>query len=122
MKMFIFICFIVTLVEATAIRCANYHLEVTCIDGICKSSDSFTPINLSILDTGSTEVCLYTGCFHAHIKPYIKSHVSLYASKRFQSQSNKNDVKSFNILVNTEERIAMIQGEGFAMPLECETP
>lgn len=118
MKFLFFINLLLFSLSAKEIHCLNPHFEVTCIDGLCLQSESFTPSEI-ILSKELVRVCTYSECFQDSIKPYKKNQGYFYSSNHFKSESHQHSFRSFHILYLPKEHIALLQGSGFAMPLEC---
>lgn len=118
MRVFVAIFIYISFLGANEIACSNPNLEVTCSDGKCQKSESFTPSQI-ILSRELVKVCTYSECFQDSIRPYKKNQGYFYSSNHFQSESHQRSFRSFHILYLPKEHIALLQGSGFAMPMEC---
>lgn len=107
-------------------QCRNDDLEVRCDDAHCSAqTDGFTPVSLS-LDTarGTLEVCAYSGCWSGRAR-MLRDGPQWLASGRSLAwsgaQSDKADMRTDLLFaLDGRDRIGVLKGAGFAMPLRCE--
>jgi len=107
--------------SALAWNCRNEDLEVTCGDDGCRSSESFTPMDVHVSDEGLMEICAYTGCWRGQANQRVSSNRwILLAAERLQWMGSGGGTASFGLLLDRETGIAVLNGEGFAQPLLCD--
>lgn len=106
---------------ATEWRCRNNDMQITCTSEKCSTSDSFTPMDVNFNDRGSMSICAYSGCWEGKGK-VLKSedHILLSGHKLIWSGATHGS-GDFMIALDKDNRIAVINGGGFAMPLICNS-
>lgn len=108
---------------ATEWRCRNNDMEITCTSEKCltSTSDGFTPMDVSFNDRGSMNICAYSGCWEGKGK-VLKSENHIFLSGHKLSWSGTTHGSGdFMIALDKGNGIAVINGEGFAMPLICNS-
>lgn len=98
-------------------NCTNKDMEIQCHGGKCEITDEFTPIYVSVNSIdGHMSVCAYSGCYTGTgVVTINKSHL-LFSGLILTSADNSDGIM---IAIDTDKKIAVINGMSFSMPLLC---
>jgi len=102
--------------------CRNTDAEISCADGACtvQTGDGFTPMHVTV-DPGGASVCAYTGCWEGSVL-WVEQAGAVYilgADLKWSQQPEADGVR-FQIAIDTDRRLAVLNGEGWAHPMQCE--
>ena len=112
---------VMTLSYAEDWHCTNQDLEIHCDSKKCEISESFTPMSVSVNINGNMTVCAYSGCFEGKGKVLKnKNHVFFSGFDLKFSTSNSDEMTAdFLIGLDKVDKVAMVKGFGYAMPMIC---
>lgn len=100
-------------------NCRNKDLEVSCTQEKCVAAREFTPVDVSLSDLGFVTICAYSGCWEGKGKRLKSgSHLIISASKLRWGGASPNPA-NFIIALDRADKVAVIKGASFAMPLIC---
>ncbi len=107
---------------ATDWNCRNHDMEISCSSEECESSDGFTPMDVSFNSKGSMSVCAYTGCWEGVGKVFSADNFTIIAGNnlKFSTSSSDDMNANFLIVIDTEDKVSVIKGFGYAMPMICK--
>lgn len=107
-------------VFAAGWTCRNADMEITCSAQKCEQSSGFTPLSVDVTDRGAISVCAYSGCWKG--KGEILGHGShlLLSAQKLVWSGIQRAGSDFMVALDTNSGIAVINGNGFAMPLLCK--
>ena len=102
-------------------HCRNPALEVRCAEGACSaSSEGFTPLAVSFDARGRVEVCAYSGCWQGSGRVWRDGAHWLLSARGLAWLADARQTADFMLTFDARERLATLQGAGFALPLVCE--
>lgn len=103
--------------HSTVWSCTNKDIEIQCHRDGCEISDEFTPISVTVnSDDGHMSVCAYSGCYvGTGVVTMNKTHL-LFSGLLRSAEDTSYGVM---IAIDTDTKIAVINGMSFAMPLLC---
>lgn len=108
------------LANADSWSCRNNDLEIQCDqENQCSVSESFTPVAINI-DKSSMSICAYSGCWEGAVKiTQLSKHNHVFFGKDLQWTGSKENRAEFVVVIDTQERLGIIKGGSFAMPVAC---
>lgn len=102
-------------------HCKNSDFEIYCGAKGCEvNSDGFTPMSIQLQQNGQVGICAYSGCWEGQAKVLVSQSHWLFSAHDLQWQGLNQDTASFMLAVDQNTQTGFIQGEGFAMPMQCE--
>jgi len=107
------------LASATTWVCHNKDMEITCTPEKCTSSGGFTPMNISFSDHGSMTICAYSGCWEGKGTVLISGNHILISGHKLDWRGATHGSDDFMVALDESTGIAVVNGDGFAMPLIC---
>ncbi len=119
---------VLTILSASAFadswQCRN-DLEIRCADGKCaaETKDGFTPMSVSFDDSGSMNVCAYSGCWEGTGKVFSIADFLTVAGQNLKFSTSPNDAKmgqNISITIDRKDNVATLKAGSFAQPLICE--
>lgn len=103
-------------------QCRN-DLEISCDTEHCETSDSFTPMSVTVDDAGSMSVCAYTGCWEgtgtvvqSERFVVLTGHDLPFSTAPDAAESQADIV----IAIDKQDHVAILKAGSFAQPLLCE--
>ena len=108
--------------EVAAWRCRN-DVEVQCGEEGCEARDPFTPMDVTVDDTGRMSVCAYTGCWEGTGSAVESGGflVLLGLDLEFKTSSDSpSDRADIVIAIDRADGISILKAGGFAQPMLCE--
>jgi len=105
---------------ANAWLCRNADLEVTCGPDGCQVSEGFTPMDVFLSEEGQMAVCAYSGCWEGRANQIVRSDRYLMLAANELRWTTGSGREAIAVLLDKETGIAVINGAGFAHPLQCE--
>lgn len=118
-------CFLLGLVPClvwgkTLYTCTNNVAEILCHKATCVARQSdFTPTHIHISSTNVVNICIYSGCWEAQVKPIQKNNHIIYSSERFQLDGSPRQIASFLINIRPKTKLGFLQGDQVLLPLQC---
>lgn len=106
--------------SATDWDCRNNDMEITCAKGKCAASEGFTTMSIGVSDSGSMTICAYSGCWEGKGKVLKSGNHLLLSGHKLGWSGTTLGSGDFMIALDKSTGIAVINGEGFAMPLICK--
>jgi hypothetical protein len=105
-------------------RCHN-DLEIDCRNGRCNAAKdgSFSPMNVTLSESGSMSVCAYSGCWTGNALFKRSGHFRVWVGSNLAfSTAPKSPSASKNILIAIDEKdsVATLKAGEFALPLLCQ--
>lgn len=100
--------------------CRNNDLEVTCTSEKCATPEGHTPISVNVKDDGFMNICAYSGCWEGKGKIFKSGNHVLISGQKLSWSGTAHGRGDFMIAFDRNNGIAVINGEGFAMPLLCQ--
>lgn len=113
--------------QAEVWSCRNHDLEIQCGEGKCESvsangDSGFTPMDITVADSGAVSVCAYTGCWEGEGKVLRTDDFLVVAGHElpFSTAAESRDMRS-NVLVAVDlhDGFGVIKAGGFAHPVRC---
>lgn len=105
---------------AAAWLCRNADLEVTCNDQGCQAAEAFTPMDVFLSEEGRMAVCAYSGCWEGRANQIVRTDDYLIlAASALPWSGSGGSAAAIGVLLDKESGIAVINGAGFAHPLQC---
>ncbi len=108
------------------ITCSNCRLEIQCDTRGCRveDSESATPMEVTLDDSGSYSACAYSGCWEGQAEVLkTETHLILHATQApFFSGGSSTDGKPMVVSVDLTDDIAVLKVGPFAQPLQCRRP
>lgn len=110
-------------------NCRNTDLEISCQSGQCQSSESFTPLDVSVHDDGSLTVCAYSGCWdgvgeigesNEYLMVTASELVAAPNGLEPSEEGEEQDRPRVMIGIDTRDGVSVFNGFGYAMPMMCE--
>jgi hypothetical protein len=99
--------------------CRNNDMEITCASEKCAASSDFTPMDIGFNDHGSMTICAYSGCWEGKGKVFKSGDHILISGHKLGWHGTTHGSGDFMIALDKSTGIAVINGEGIAMPLIC---
>ena len=106
--------------SATDWDCRNNDMEITCTTDKCAATGGFTPMDISVSDSGSMTICAYSGCWEGKGKVLKSGNHLLLSGHKLDWSGTTPGSGDFMIALDKSTGIAVINGKGFAMPLICK--
>jgi len=102
-------------------NCRNHDMEISCSSEECEVSDGFTPMDVYFGDEGNMSLGAYTGVWEGVGKVLKQESYTVVIGKNLRfSTSNSDDMNAdFIIAIDTKDKVAVIKGAGYAMPMTC---
>jgi len=105
---------------ASGWNCRNLEVEISCNNGKCKVSDGFTPLDAYFGMDQNISIGMYTGVWEGK-STSIETGDYLIVIGKDLIFSTSNDMKAnFLVTLDKKDRIALIKGYGYAMPMTCK--
>ena len=103
-------------------NCRNLSAEITCNQKQCEiNQDGFTPFDISTNAKNELTVCAYSGCWEGKATAFNTKNYLVLAGHALQwSHDAKQTPAQFLLNIDTRTKVGFLQGEGFAMPLQCQ--
>ena len=100
-------------------NCRNKDLEVTCDAKSCSTSDSFTPMSVTITRASLMSICAYSGCWEGQ-GVTSSSGIFRVTFGRELPFSSASDMKAdIAVVIDESDNVAIVKGAGFASPMHC---
>lgn len=115
-----FILITTPLIAATDWNCRNNDFEISCSSKKCKIATSFTPMHVSFDLKGNMSVCAYSGCWEGVGKVTHAVNYTIIAGHNLKFSTSGNNQGDFLIAIDTNDKVAVIKGFGYAMPMTCK--
>lgn len=109
-----------TTVLASGWHCRNNEVEVFCYHGKCKSSDEFTPVDVHFSTTGNISIAMYTGVWEGKTTLINEDNYLIAIGKQLVFSTPTGMKTDFIITLDKKDKIALLKGYGFAMPMTCK--
>lgn len=112
-----------TFAMAESWTCRNQSAEISCDDQHCEvNQDGFTPFDISTNGKNELSVCAYSGCWSGKATTFqAKPYLIVTGHQLKWSHDAKQTPAQFMLNIDTKSKVGFIQGEGFAMPIQCKT-
>ena len=101
--------------------CKNHDFEIYCGARGCEiNQENFTPMYIQLQQAGELKVCAYSACWSGQAKIlYDRQHL-LASANELAMEGQKDIAANFILAINENNQTGFIQGEGVAMPVQCE--
>lgn len=114
---------LVSVVQATQAdvwNCTNRDIEVQCSETSCENSDVFTPLSVLVDSVnGSMSVCAYSTCYDGKGVVVKNGSHLIFSGHTLASSSDATDIENVMLGINSESKVAVINGLSFASPMLC---
>ena len=99
-------------------------MEVSCGEGRCEAEtgDGFTPMSVSVDDSGEMSVCAYSGCWEG-TGEVLRSEeflILIGLDLPFSTAPDSQSGQDIVIAIDRSDGVATLKAGGFAHPLLCE--
>ena len=119
---FLTIVFLISLIapaQAQSWSCRN-DLEIRCNSDECTKSDGFTPMNISFEDSGSMQICAYTGCWEGFGTVLKSKNFAVVTGDDLPFSTNPTDKQDIVVAVDTKDNVGFVKVISFAHPFICK--
>ncbi len=100
--------------------CRNHDVEISCNKEKCEVSDSFTPLDTYFDDKGNMSIGMYTGVWEGKGKVIKEKDYMVVIGNDLVFSTSTDRKEDILIAFDTEDKVAVIKGVGYAMPMTCE--
>lgn len=103
--------------------CRNNDFEISCGEGRCAAQPSggFTPLSVSLdADGGQMSVCAYSGCWEGRASIVRRGTFRIHTGLDLKWTGVTGAAADFAVVLDLADRVAVLKGAGFALPLTCE--
>lgn len=105
-------------------QCTN-DLEVRCGGGTCEveTADAFTPMSVTVDDSGAISVCAYSGCWEGTGEVFESGEFLVLAGQDLEFSTSRDSPSSradIAIAIDRADGVATLKAAEFAHPLLCE--
>lgn len=111
--------FLPSVATASGWDCSNQDMEITCTAGRCSNSAAFTPLQVTLTDKGKLSVCAYSGCWQGKGRVVSSSRYLFVSASQLQWIGVQPGQESFALVLDRQDRTALLKGGGFALPMLC---
>lgn len=105
--------------QAQSWSCRN-DLEITCNSNNCTQNDTFTPMSISFNDSGTMNVCVYSGCWEGSGVVLKDNNFTIITGHDLLSSTNPGLKKDIILSIDQRDQIGFVKVNPFAHPLICE--
>ena len=104
-------------------QCRNNELEIECVNGKCKSSENFTPMNMQLSRSKIITICAYSGCWQGNAKILkVNNFITIIAhNMKPQNPSSASDSRSISMVIDVEDEVAIMKFSSFAQAMSCQS-
>lgn len=101
-------------------QCSN-DVEVRCADGKCEAAaeGEFTPMSVTVSDSGAMSVCAYTGCWEGTGEVVRSGAFVVLIGQDLAFSTSQDAAEDIVIVLDVEDGVATLKAGAFAHPLLC---
>ncbi|MDM1754055.1 hypothetical protein HX122_03435 [Acinetobacter towneri] len=101
--------------------CLNPWVEISCHAEHCQfETEYFTPFRINIKNQKDINICAYSGCWSGQVSHQQHSTLSSYTTQQLQWNYNQQTSEKFIVNIDTENKIGVLLGYSYALPLQCQ--
>lgn len=116
--------------QAATWSCRNNDLEITCNDGKCEAAgcdcddgNGFTPMQVSVADSGAMSICAYSGCWEGSGNVTITDDFFVILGEDLvfsTAPDSEGSGQSIALAIDRNDSIGILKAGSFAHPVTCE--
>ncbi|WP_168417781.1 MULTISPECIES: hypothetical protein [Acinetobacter] len=102
--------------------CQNTWAEISCHAEHCQfETEHFTPFRIHIENQKNISICAYSGCWSGEVSQQQYSALNSYTTQQLQWNGIQQTSEKFIVNIDTQNKIGVLLGYGYALPLKCHT-
>lgn len=103
-------------------NCRNEQLEIQCDSSECRSSDSFTPLDVHLnTENGKISVGMYSGVWQGTANITEHENLIVVFAKELEFSNSASNKEEFFIAIDKMDNVAVFKGSDYAMPMTCHS-
>ena len=103
-------------------NCRNEQLEIQCDSSECRSSDSFTPLDVYLnTENGKISVGMYSGVWQGTANITEHENLIVVFAKELEFSNSASNNEDFFIAIDKTDNVAVFKGSNYAMPMTCRS-
>ena len=103
-------------------NCRNEQLEIQCDSSECRSSDSFTPLDVYLnTENGEISVGMYSGVWKGTANITEHGNLIVVFAKELEFSNSASNKEDFFLAIDKMDNVAVFKGSDYAMPMTCHS-
>ena len=100
-------------------NCKN-EVEIVCSKDGCEPSADFTPMSVTVSESGDISVCAYTGCWEGSGKGLNEGNFLTFSAPDLPFSTQPSSKESIFVVIDKTDGVGLLKAGKFAHPVVCK--